>query len=380
MKILVLGYVIKSPLGGLVWSHLQYMIGLKRLGHEILFLEDSYDFPACYNPDTFTIGEDPSYGLTFLDHVFNAYDLKGLWAYYDAHSGNWYGQSRQQVLSFCAAADVVLNIGAVTPLRDWWATIPVRVLIDTDPAFTQVRHLTEPETMAIALQHNSFFTFAENIDQTFCTIPDDGFSWKKTRQPFILDAWEECPPVPGSKWTTVMQWNSYKVREYEGRKYGMKSHSFTDFETLPQLIPSKTFELVVDGSAELIAGLKGAGWHITNSIEITKTPWTYQKYIQQSKGEWSVAKHGYVTCKSGWFSERSLSYMATGRPVLLQDTGFTEAFETGKGLFAFNTPEEAVEWMQRITSDYAYHCRNARAFVEENFEATRVLQDMLRAI
>jgi hypothetical protein len=175
MRILVLGYVIKSPLGGLVWSHLQYMIGLKRLGHEVLFLEDSDDFPACYNPDTFLVDTDPAYGLRFIAEVFDAYDLKDQWAYYDAHSGNWYGQSRQAVFPSVQGADVVLNLGAVTPLREWWLGIPVRVLVDTDPAFTQVRHLTEPATHHVARQHTHFFSFAENINTPGCTIPPDGF-------------------------------------------------------------------------------------------------------------------------------------------------------------------------------------------------------------
>ena len=380
MRILVLGYVIKSPLGGLVWSHLQYMIGLKRLGHQVLFLEDSDDFPACYNPDTFLVDTDPSYGLRFIAQVFDAYDLKDQWAYYDAHSGHWYGQGRQAVLAFCAGADLVLNLGAVTPLRDWWLGIPVRVLVDTDPAFTQVRHLTEPATHHVARQHTHFFSFAENINTPGCTVPPDGFPWQPTRQPFVAEAWKPSPPQPAGDWTTVMQWNSYQVRTYNGQVFGMKSESFKDFEDLPRRLPGERFELVVDGSAELIAHLEGLGWRTRSSVKVTRTPWTYQQYIGQSKGEWSVAKHGYVASNSGWFSERSLSYLATGRPVLVQDTGFTRLFETGKGLFAFTTPEEALEGMREIDRDYLFHCRTARAFVEMHFEATRVLRELLNRI
>jgi hypothetical protein len=174
-----------------------------------------------------------------------------------------------------------------------------------------------------------------------------------------------------------MQWNSYKVRTYKEQVFGMKSQSFKAFEDLPKRLPGESFELVVDGSAELIARLEGLGWRTRSSVKVTRTPWTYQQYIGQSKGEWSVAKHGYVTCNSGWFSERSLSYLATGRPVLVQDTGFTRIFETGKGLFAFTTPEETVEGMREINRDYLFHCRTARPFVETHFEATRVLRELL---
>jgi hypothetical protein len=356
------------------------MIGLKQLGHDVLFLEDSDDYPTCYNPDTFMVDTDPQNGLRFIQQVFNAYDLRGQWAYHDAHSGNWYGQSKQEALAFCAKADLVLNLGAVTPLREWWVSIPSRALVDGDPAFTQIRHLTEPSTYEIATYHTCYFSFAENINKPNCTIPVDNFPWQPTRQPLVLDAWKIQPPLPSAKWTTVMQWNSYKSREYNGQFFGMKSHSFKDFEDLPSLIPHEKFELVMDGSATLIAELEELGWHIQNSIQVTKTPWTYQNYIHQSKGEWSVAKHGFVASNSGWFSERSLSYMATGRPVLVQDTGFTQLFETGKGLFAFTTKEEAIEGMDRINKEYFYQCSQARGFVEKHFEATHVLKDLLRRI
>jgi hypothetical protein len=380
MKILVMGYIISSPLGGMVWHNLQYMIGLKRLGHDVLFCEDSGDEPACYSPETFTINPFPDYGSRFIEKVFSFYNLKDQWAYFDAPSGTWYGRSRQDALSFCAEADVVLHFGGIHPAREWWVDIPCRVLLDTDPAFTQIKHLTNPGSSQIAQRHTSFFSFAENIGKPDCTIPDDGFPWQPTRQPFVLDTWSLCTPRPKGKWTTIMQWNSYKAQEYRGQFFGMKSHAFTDFEHLPGLVTSQALEVVVDGTPDLIAKMTGLGWHIRNSIAITRTPWTYQAYIGQSKGEWSVAKHGYVACNSGWFSERSLSYLATGRPVLVQDTGFTRLFETGKGLFAFTTPEEALEGMLEINRDYSFHCRSARAFVETHFEATQVLRDLLNRV
>jgi hypothetical protein len=254
------------------------------------------------------------------------------------------------------------------------------VLVDTDPAFTQVRHLTEPSAYEIASCHTCYFSFAENINNPTCTIPSDGFPWKPTRQPSVVDAWELSSPLPSAKWTTVMQWNSYKSREYKGQFFGMKSHSFKDFEDLPKQIPHEDFELILDASASLITELKELGWHIQNSINITKTPWTYQQYIRQSKGEWSVAKQGFVSSNSGWFSERSLCYMATGRPVLVQDTGFTQLFETGNGLFAFKTKEEAIESMERINKNYHFFCSEARKFVQNHFEATQVLKHLLERI
>lgn len=380
MKILVLGYIVRGPLGGLAWHHLQYVLGLKQLGHDVLFVEDSDDFPGCYNPDTFVLGEDPAYGLRFIQTLFNSFELNEHWAYYDAHTNNWFGATKQKVLSFCKEADMVLNISGVNPVRDWWVKIHYRVFIDTDPGFTQIRHLTETSAHNLAAYHNHFFSFAENIRKPGCTIPVDGFDWHATRQPVFLDAWKVSPAVPYSKWTTVMQWDSYKDREYQGQKFGMKSISFKDFDNLPLLLPNETFELALGSSTAPVDELRQKGWQVISSLIPTKTPWTYQRYIEQSKGEWSVAKHGYVTSNSGWFSERSLCYMASGKPVVVQDTGFSNTLETGAGLLSFKTMEEAAEAIMRINTEYAFHGRKARLIVEENFAAAKVLQSLINLI
>ena len=379
-KIVVLGYIVRGPLGGLAWHHLQYVIGLKRLGHQVLFLEDSDDFAGCYNPETFELNENPIYGLAFLNNLFSKFDLQSNWAYFDAHTNTWHGKSKQDVFLFCAGADMVLNLSAVNPLREWWAAIPSRVLIDTDPAFTQIRHLTNQNDFAVANQHTSFFSFGENIGKPGCTIPADGFDWKPTRQPVVMDIWKEAKPATNGKWTTVMQWDSYKVQQYDDRVFGMKSMSFKQYESLPCLLPSENFELALGSTTAPVDELKANEWNIISSLVPTKTPWSYQEYIANSKGEWSVAKHGYVVSNSGWFSERSLCYMASGKPVVVQDTGFSQAMQTGKGMFPFKTIEQAVEGINNINKDYKYQCQAARNFVEENFAAQQVLKHLLNRI
>src|SRR5687768_944222 len=138
MRIVVLGYIVRGPLGGLVWHHLQYVLSLKQLGHQVLFLEDSDNYPSCYNPSTFEVTTDASYGLTFLETIFTSFGLKENWAYYDEHTNSWFGKSKKGVVTFCDKADVVLNISGMNPLRDWWSNIANRVFIDTDPAFVQI--------------------------------------------------------------------------------------------------------------------------------------------------------------------------------------------------------------------------------------------------
>ena len=380
LKIVVLGYIVRGPLGGLAWHHLQYVIGLKKMGHEVLFLEDSDDFPGCYNPETFELGVDPQYGLAFLKNLFTHFDLNNHWSYYDAHTGQWHGKSRDEVFLFCSKADMVLNLSAVNPVRDWWAKIPSRILIDTDPSFTQIKHLTSPKDFETAKQHTAFFSFGENIGKHNCHIPADGFDWKPTRQPVVMDIWNETLSPTSEKWTTVMQWDSYKMQQYDNRIFGMKSMSFREYDKLPQLLPSENFELALGSITAPVEELKANGWNIISSLVPTKSPYTYQQYIQQSKGEWSIAKHGYVISNSGWFSERSTCYMATGKPVIVQDTGFTGLFPVGEGLLCFSNIDEAVEQIKRVCIDYKLHCSKAREIIKEHFEASLVLQDLIDLI
>jgi hypothetical protein len=380
MHIVVLGYIVRGPLGGLSWHHLQYVLGLKQLGHNVLFLEDSDDFPGCYNPDTFEVTENPQYGLQFIKDLFNSFDLDGHWGYYDAHQGNWFGKTQQQVSAFCAKSDIVFNLSAVNPARDWWTSIPCRVFVDTDPGFIQIRHLTDPGAKALALLHNRFFSFAENIGDKSCTIPDDGIQWRATRQPLYLQAWKTALSRPTAKWTTVMQWDSYKEKEYKGQTFGMKSKSFQSFIDLPKLVLNETFELALGGTTAPVDQLTRNGWGVISSLIPTKSPWTYQQYIKQSKGEWSVAKHGYVVSNSGWFSERSACYLASGKPVVIQETGFSNKLQTGNGLFAFTTLEESIDALNKVAKDYEYHCKEARKLAEEAFESDVVLNQLLQQL
>ncbi len=377
LKIVVLGYIVRGPYGGLVWHHLQYVLGLRQLGHNVLFVEDSDHYPSCSIPGQGELTTDPSYGIKFIEPLFKHFDLAGNWTYFDEHTNTWFGSPKKKVMEFCNAADVVINISAINPVREWWQKIPARVLIDTDPVFTQVRHLQNPFDLDMAKQHTSFFSFGENIGKPSCAIPPDGLNWQPTRQPLYKEAWKYDRPVDSGKWTTVMQWDSYKEVRYEGQLFGMKSLSFQSFQKLPQMLP-QPFELAIGGATTPKASLVSNGWEVINSLEPTATPWSYQQYIQQSKGEWSVAKHGYVVSNSGWFSERSLCYLATGKPVIVQDTGFSEQLPTGLGLLSFNTLHEAVACFELVNSDYSFHCTRAREIAETYFAAEIVLDALLK--
>ena len=378
LRIIVLGYIVRGPLGGLAWHHLQYVIGLARLGHDVYFIEDSDDYASCYDPSRDRVDADPSYGLRFAADTFERVGLAERWAYYDAHTGRWLGPAGARAVAICSGADLLLNLSGVNPQRPWLEPIPARVLVDTDPVFTQIRHLTDPAARALALWHTAFFTFGENVGAPGCAIPDDGLPWRPTRQPLVLDAWPVTPGPPCGRFTTVMQWDSYAAREYGGRRYGMKSASFAPYLDLPAH-SGAVLELAIGSSSAPRELLAGKGWALRNPLEPTRDPWTYQRYIRASKAEFGVAKHGYVVSHSGWFSERSAAYLASGRPVVVQDTGFSAWLPVGAGVLGFATPEQAIEGIAAVDRRYDMHCQAARGIAEAYFDARVVLLDLIAA-
>jgi hypothetical protein len=376
VRVLVLGYIVRGPLAGHTWHHLQYVLGLARLGHDVYFFEDSDDFESCYDPTTHELTSDPAFGLAFARDVFARAEMSERWTYYDAHTATWHGPAAQNADELCRTADVCLNVSGVNPLREWLMRIPVRVLIDTDPAFTQIRHLTTPDAMRAARRHNVFLSFGENIGSGDCAIPADGLAWQSTRQPIVLDAWPLTGGPRDGSFSTMMQWESYPAPEYEGRTYGMKSMSFPPYAELPREVPAR-FELAVGGASAPRERLRRAGWIVRDPMEPSRDPWIYQRFIQQSKAEFTVAKHGYVMSSSGWFSDRSAEYLASGRPVVTQETGFSRWLATGRGVIAFQTPEEAAAAVECVCGKYEMHCRAAREIAEEYFDARSVLTSLL---
>jgi hypothetical protein len=376
VRIAVLGYIVRGPFGGMAWHHLQYVLGLVQLGHDVLFVEDSDDYAGCYDPGRRVMDIDPSYGLRFAASAFDIVGLGDHWAYHDAHTGRWHGPRAGDAQRFCGAADLVLNISGANPLRPWMMDAPARVLVDTDPGFTQIRHLTEPHAAARAALHTAFFSFGENLPLGRSAVPDDGLPWQATRQPLVAEAWP-VTPVPASGFlTTVMQWDSYPPREYGGVAYGMKSDSFEPYAGLPARVGPR-FELAIGNPTAPLEQLRAGGWRVRDSQEVAGDALSYQRYIAQSHGEFAVAKHGYVVGCTGWFSERSVGYLASGRPVVVQDTGFTSWLEPGAGVLAFRTPDEAAAAVEEVLRRGPYHGKAAREVALSYFDARDVLTRLI---
>ena len=377
LRVVVLGYIVRCPLGGMAWHHLQYVLGLHRLGHDVWFAEDSDDVPwSCYDPVRGVTDTEPAYGLGFAKSAFDRVGLGERWAYYDAHTSRWLGPAAGRILAECRSADLVLNVSGANPLRPWLMDPPVRVYIDTDPAFTQVRNLTDPVRRERTARHTTFFSFGEGIGAGTASVPDDGLRWQPTRQPVVLDAWPARPAPSVGRFTTVMQWDSYPPHELDGRRFGMKSASFADYLELPRRV-GPILELAVGGATAPRQELRHHGWRVRRSLTASRDPWVYQRYLSTSKGEFSVAKHGYVSSRSGWFSERTANYLASGRPVVVQDTGFSRVLPTGAGLLAFTSVEEAAAALKDVEARYALHQRAAREVAADHFDAGKVLRFLI---
>jgi hypothetical protein len=322
------------------------------------------------------MGTDPAYGMRFATAAFGRLGLGARWAYHDAHTARWLGPCAGGIRQVLREADLLLNVSGVNPLRPWFEGIPARVLVDTDPVFTQVRHLTDPAARRNALGHTAFLTFGENAPAGRSGVPDDGLPWAATRQPVVLDAWPVTPGPQGARFTTVMQWDSYPAREYGGRRFATKAESFTPYLDLPGRV-GPVLELALGSASAPRPLLRQKGWLLRDPLEVARDPWTYQSYLQQSKAEFTVAKHGYVVTRSGWFSERSAAYLASGRPVVTQDTGLSGLLPTGRGLLTYTNPEEAVAAIEAVNGRYEEHCRAARDIAEAYFDARRVLPQLI---
>lgn len=379
LRIVLLSYVVRGPLGGMTWHHLQYAMGFARLGHDVWVIEQGEDFASCYDAARQEMTTDPSYGLDYAGRVFDRAGLGQRWAYHDPHTETWRGPAAAGVASIIATADVVVNVSGVNPLAHGLEAVAHRVLIDTDPGFTQARHVADRDAQQLANAHTHHFTFAEAINDG-ATLPNDGLRWLPTRQPIVLDAWPVTPPDHSAAFTTVMQWDSYRTVEHEGRTLGMKSQSFEAFVHLPGAVPSATLELALGAAPSTMRRLEDAGWRLRDPVPISLDPWSYQRYLQHSLGELSVAKHGYVVTASGWFSERSACYLASGRPVVTQETGYSRYLPTGEGLFSFTTVEEAAAAIIAVSEDLPRHSAGARAIAEACFDARLVLSSLLERV
>lgn len=381
MRIIVTGLVGQYAFGGVAWDYLQYVEGFRSLGHDVWYLEDTETWP--YDPINNTVSASCEYNVGYLRGVMDKLGLGDRWIYRNCPDASYHGVTGVAATQICASADLFVNVSGCGWLRPEYAAIPKKIFIDSDPMFTQVGLLAAGAAVRDRVQaHDFHFTFAEHIGAGDCRVPAAGFRWFPTRQPVVLDWWTPSDAPPRDVWTTVMNWVSYKPCEHDGDTWGQKDVELETFMSLPGRTTQK-IELACGrgpGNKRPTDRLLQNGWTIIEPDEHLPDPWTYRDYLRGSKGEWSIAKEGYVKSRSGWFSCRSACYLALGRPCVLQDTGWSAHYPTGAGLRAFRTMDEAVAGLEAVAGDYAAHSRAARRVAEECFDARKVLGAMLEAI
>jgi hypothetical protein len=375
--IVVAGSLAQRPNhGGHSWVILQYLLGFRHLGWDVLFV-DRLEPEMCVAESGAPAAVQNSVNLSYLIEVMDGFGLGDSWTLLFDHGRELVGVQRSELLDRVRRSTIVLNIMGFLEDPDVLAAAPRRVFLDIDPGFGQM-------WSAVGLHdlfqgHDDYVTIAENIGSPECTIPRVGIDWITTKQPVVLDEWIDSSR-PGSRFTSVGSWRGpFDPIEYEGRTYGLRVHEFRKFFELPRRTAGP-FEVALDiDEAETgdLRQLQDNGWKLVDPRLVAVDPWRYRDYIRASGAEFMVAKNMYVQSRSGWFSDRSICYLAAGRPVLAQNTGLASVVPLGEGLLTFSTLDDAVAGVEAITADYEHHARAARELAAEYFASDRVLTRLL---
>ncbi len=383
--IIVSGLAATYPLGGVAWDYIQYLHGFYKLGHDVYYLEDTGGW--AYDPFNVTFVEDLTYHVGYLKDFLERLEpgLAKRFCVRGPDDRHW-GLTREELASVVAKADVFFNISTTCQLREEYARIPVKVLIDSDPMYTQsdIPRYQRGEADEKAVKnignmrrHDVFFSFGENVGKPGCLMPTGLFDWKPTRQPIVLDAWAGGGRYSREAFTTVLSWQpKEKGPEVEGVRYGGKNMEFEKIMDLPQKTAA-VLELALGGGKPPRELLEKKGWKLVDGFAMSQTPWRYRDYIFESMAEFSTAKNAYVASKSGWFSCRSACYLASGRPVVVQDTGFSEFLEVGQGVLTFTDEAGALAGIEAVRRDYDRHAAAATAFARRYFDSDVVLAKLL---
>ena len=384
-KIIVLGFMGGMPIAGVIWQHIHYIVGLQRLGHEVYYVEDTSNYP--YNPVAFDINDDYSYATQTLSKLAETYGFAGRWAYCARYKDpiEVAGMSREALHQLYKDADCALNICGSHDLNEELETIQHLIYVESDPGVEQIKiDLGESETIDYLKAHRHLFTFGENIGTPAFAVPTHGIHWLTTRQPVVTDLWcptSEAPaPDPAALFTTICNWSTSGKKDIVWRDSNYlwsKSLEFLRFVETPRL-SGEPFEMATDIKKDEERELfERNNWKLVLPHDMSVDWDGYRDYIRNSKGEFTCAKDQYVRLNTGWFSDRTACYLAAGRPVLTQETGFTAHYGGKEGLIAFSSMEEIVEGIAAIRADYKKHSRAALEIAREFFEAEIVLKSLL---
>jgi hypothetical protein len=378
--VIVGGALANKPLnGGEAWVRLTWALGLRRLGHEVCLVEQIAPEHCVDDRGTY-VDFASSINRAYFERVTGEFGLKGSACLVCGDGSETAGLPYPELLDRAANADVLVNISGHITSEEILRPPRTRVYVDLDPGFTQFWHTTETPGFSLA-GHDHYVTVAANIGTDGCPIPTSGIPWHPVAPPVLLDEWPQPPtPTLADRFTTIATWRSpYGPLEYEGRTYGLKHHEFRRFLDLPHQVAAQ-FELALDinraDSADL-AALRDNGWRVVDPREAVPDPASFRRFVRESAAEFSVAQGIYVETNSGWFSDRTACYLASGRPALVQDTGLGRSYPLGEGLLAFSDLDGAARGVGLIVADYEEHCRAARALAERHLDSDLVLGRLL---
>ena len=381
-RLVVTGFMAGCPIAGVVWQHLHYIVGLQRLGHDVYYLEDSARAP--YNPVRGEVEMSFDFAAETLRSLAEEFGFAERWAFGARYLPDipTVGLTRKKVRQLYRDADAVLNVCGSLDLHDDLLASERILYIESDPGLEQIKvDARDPDTLRYLQRHHALFTFGENVGTAEFPVPSHGLKWLPTRQPVVTDLWKTTRrPAPAALFTSVANWNTsgQKDVEWQGEKYlWSKSAEFLRFIAAPRK-SGEDFELASDIKPPAVAQrFQRHGWRLRDPHRLSSNHRDYRAYLRQSKGEFTVAKDQYVRLRTGWFSDRSACYLAAGRPVITQETGFTQHYGGDGGLFGFRSLGEIADAVRMVNADYTRHSRAARTLAREVFEAETVLRSLL---
>jgi hypothetical protein len=375
--VIVSGMIASVPgRGGATWAVLQYVLGLRQLGREFHFVEEVA--PAALTPAGVPL--ERSDNARYFAAVARAFGLERHATLVLSGTHETIGLPYRELTRLRDRAGVLVNLSGVLADPELMRRVPIRLYVDLDPAFTQL-WASDGVEMRFG-GHTHFATVGLDLGTSRCAVPSCGIDWFHTLPPVVLSEWRPFTEPPRRDWTTVAHWRGYGSIERDGISYGQKAHSFRPLFSLPPRTGDR-FEVALDihpaEQADLRA-LESNGWQLVDPVDVAGDPIRYRRFVQESAAEVGIAKSGYVVSCSGWFSDRSACYLASGRPVLAQDTGFSNHLPTGSGLLAFRDLDDAADAVADVRTDYAAHARAARKVAEEYLDSDRVLSTLLREV
>ncbi len=382
-RIVILGMMGRCPFGGQTWLYLNWLRGFHLLGHDVWYVEDDSVWP--YDPERDTVTDDCSYAVHHIAFCMEKIGLPNRWAFrLSDRKGACWGMSEQELDGLYRSCDALLNVVGATDLREGHLAAPFRVYVETDPVIAELRLANGDEHTRIAFaNHHAIATYGENYGAPDCGVPLNGMAYRKTRQPVDLDLWPMVYDPRARFFTTIGNYRHIGSDvEYRGEIYRWsKHHEWEKFIDLPRRTP-QPFELaMMHADAADQECLRTHGWRLVSPLRMSLDIFgDYPAYFRRSRAEFTVAKDQNVRLRSGWFSERDACYLACGKPVVAQDTGFSNVLPTGEGLFAFTTMDEALAAIDAINSNYRRHCEAARAIAEEYFDARTVTARLITDI